>query len=251
MVKAGGARRRERSAGGPSARRAVPRSSLRLAALCWLALGCLVSASLHAADLDHSVGRIASGAEEVGRCTAVFFEADRALTAGHCVANKSKWQPAAADSLKVILAGRRLTILQIKVSPNSPFNANGQIADLRNDWAVLTLKVVEGDQVQPLPYGGAAPARAAYVSDDRIVKAGIEGQVLRQTAECQVTEMESQAHLFLFRCPEGMGAGASGSALLARRGAGFAILGIQSARVGDGPLTKGVAVVPPETALER
>jgi hypothetical protein len=204
-----------------------------------------------AADLARSVGRIASGAEETGHCSAVFIATDRALTAGHCLGSPTEWRRTSAIGVKVILDGVRLDVGSVALSPRSPFDAAGKIADLGNDWAVLKLGQPMPDLVEPVPLLDAAAARAAALTDDTVVKAGFERGALYLTRECRITALDQAARGFLFRCGEGMGQGLSGSALLVERDDGFGLVGLQTARSGAGPTALGIAVIPPETALRR
>ena len=231
-----------------------PRSTrVRLAVLMGMAAVLIMTALLprpvRAGEFERTIGGLARGQDGIGRCSAVFFAPDRALTVGHCIADRHHWG-APKDDLTVVLDGERLPVIAVRMSPEPPFLASGGIGDLANDWAILTVLVAQSHQIEPVPFAGKAGVAAAAVSADTVVKVGFEEGTLRQSSDCRVENGRDASRTFPFRCGAGAGPGLSGSALFMHTDRGFALLGVQSAKT-TGPRVFGIGVAPPEEVMER
>jgi V8-like Glu-specific endopeptidase len=186
-----------------------------------------------------AVGRVLRDGK--GPCSGVLIGPALVFTVGHCVAQRDPWAAVAADRLGVVLDGERYRVAQARVAPASPFDEEGELGAVGNDWALLAL--ARQPTVEPVPLAGLAGARRAAADDAAVFKVGWRGERRRRDVACSVLEVTAGA--FTFQCPGGAGQGRSGSALLARTADdGYAVLGVQSAEAKNRFTTIGIAVGP-------
>jgi hypothetical protein len=186
-----------------------------------------------------AVGRVLRDGK--GPCSGVLIGPALVFTVGHCVAERDPWEAVAADRLSVILDGERHAVAQARVAPASPFDDEGELGAVGNDWALLAL--ARQPTVDAVPIAGLVGARRAAADDSAVFKVGWRGERRRRDVACSVLEITAGA--FTFQCPGGAGQGRSGSALLARAADdGYAVLGVQSAEAKNRFTTIGIAVGP-------
>ncbi len=208
------------------------------------ALACLLSPA--AADEEPvddrwpwtAVGRVQLDGK--GPCSGVLIEPRTVLTVGHCVARRRPWEGRAPKRLQVVLAQQAHEVTAVELAPASPFQPDGDLGPVGNDWALLTL--AEDATPTPVPYEGVPGARRAFILDLPLFKVGYAAGTRRRDVACGIVEVSSSGTAFTFSCPGGAGRGRSGSALLVRLGDGYTVVGTQSAEIRGRFTTLGVAV---------
>jgi hypothetical protein len=185
-----------------------------------------------------SVGRVLRDGK--GPCSGVLIGPALVFTAGHCIARREPWEAVAADRLSVVLDGERYAVAEAHVAPVSPFDEDGALGPVGNDWALLAL--ARPPAVEPVPLAGLVGARRAAAEGSAVFKVGWRGDTRHRDVACTVLETSSAA--FTFQCPGGAGQGRSGSAVLARIDGSYAVLGVQSAEATNRFTTMGIAVSP-------
>jgi hypothetical protein len=207
--------------------------------------------------LERSVARVGHGLELKGNCSGVFIAPDRVLTAGHCAGGK-KWSFDPSSRLNVGLGEDVFPVTDVRLAPTSPFGSGGEISDLGHDWALLSVRLPEGASITPITYVGPEAARLAFATDEPLVKAGFSpvatgDRMLQATDDCLAVGLQQDLRTFLFRCPEGLGAGLSGSVLIGRSNIGLVVLGVQSGKIERRETGEalGVAVVAPREAIAQ
>lgn len=191
-----------------------------------------------------SVGRVLIDGD--GPCSGVLVAPRTVLTAGHCVTG-GDWRPRPTERISFTLETGTHAVASVRLAPRSPFGPDGKIEDLRYDWALLELK--KSPAVAPVPYGGPAAARHAYILREPLVKAGWasrEGGGHERTRDhvCRIQALHPNGTAVAFRCPGGAGTGRSGSALIQRTARGFEVVAVQSAITIRDDVQFGIAAVP-------
>ena len=185
-----------------------------------------------------AVGRVLRDGK--GPCSGVLIGPFLVFTVGHCVATREPWRAVEADRLSVVLAGERYPVAEARVAAASPFDADGEISPVGNDWALLAL--ARRPEIEPVPLAGLAGARRMAANDGPVFKVGWRGEARRRDVACTILEVAAGA--FTFQCPGGAGQGRSGSVVLGGGDAGYAVLGVQSAEAASRFTTIGIAVSP-------
>jgi protease YdgD len=230
-------------------RRWPPRLVTLLCALTTFATA--ASAMAEPADRDAwpwaAVGRVERNGG--GPCSGVLVAARTVLTVGHCVARRGPWRAEAPERLAVRFGEQAYAVVAVRVAATSPYAPDGGIGPIRHDWAVLELAVAPA--VEPVAYEGPSAARRAFVADAPLAKVGwVQGR-REDDPDCRIRRLELDAAAFTFACDGGPGQGRSGSALLIRTTAGFAVVAVQSAEARTGIVTLGIAVSPEPAVLTR
>jgi len=181
-----------------------------------------------------------------GPCSGVLVAPRTVLTVGHCVARRNPWRAEAAARLSVRFGGAAFAVEAVRLARTSPFGADGALAALHHDWAVLELAAAPA--VAPVPYHGGRAARLAFVLDTAVSKMGWAGGARVRDDGCRIRHLDRDARAFAFACGGGAGRGRSGSALIAATVDGYAVIAVQSAVGRTGAGRVGLAVSP-EPAL--
>jgi protease YdgD len=177
-----------------------------------------------------------------GPCSGALINPRTVLTVGHCVASGRPWIAIPPERLTVVLGGVEHMVNSVRIADVAPFTAEGDIGDLRHDWAWLEL--ARDAAVEALPYGGMSAARRALALDEPIFKVGWLAGRLRRDVACKIVAIEPAGEVVIFGCPGGTGEGRSGSALVLRNHMGYEVIGVQSAE-GENAFAKiGVAIAP-------
>lgn len=217
----------------------------------WILLLALLVVSTAGRTVDmapviEAVGRLApAGDRSKGICGAVLVTPDEALSVGHCIADSRSWQPRPGELL-LLLPQATFKVERIRLSPVSPFEADGRVGDLGHDWSVLGLSLLDGVPPAPVALAPASLARAAALTEADLLKVGpvlpgADGASWQ--GGCRVRGLADDT-LFLFRCGDALGPGQSGSALFLADGEGWKLVGLQSAKRGPKGGEEGIAVMP-------
>lgn len=197
----------------------------------------------------NAVGRL--NVEGRGFCSAVLIAPAEILTAGHCVWDFKSNKLLPADILHFVPGYRRNSYLghsrgkSVRVAETLAFKPDGDIVDLTDDWAVITLElnITAATGIKPVPLAGRRTI-AGLTGESRLLRAGYgrdRPHLPVMVSPCSMRALLEERELLVHDCDAT--SGDSGSPIMAMRDGKPAVIAIHSAIATFEDAVFGVGVV--------